>query len=92
MVASINILSKRGAMTIFTFQIAENMLRIALRAMDSHLKTANQELILQISADIVPDGVGCEAFNPKMEVVVREVEEQETKVPKLFYDAFGDSK
>ena len=65
------------------------MLHVALRAMEHHPKSANQELILQISADIVPDGVGCEAFNPKMEVVVHEVEGKRRQYRNCFMMRLG---
>jgi hypothetical protein len=78
-------------MTIFTFQLTQATLQAALTAMTHH-KTAGQELILQISVDIVPDGVSCEAYNPKLDIVVVQNTVHETAVPQLFYDAFGDGK
>ena len=78
-------------MTIFSFQLTKATLQAALTAMEHH-KTASQELILQISVDVVPDGVGCEAFDPKLDIVVVQNAVHETTVPRIYYDAFGDSK
>jgi hypothetical protein len=77
-------------MTIFTFQLTKATLQAALTAMEHHNRTASQDLILQISVDIVPDGISCEAYNPKLDIVVVQNVAHETVVPPMFQRAFGN--
>jgi hypothetical protein len=50
-------------MSTFSFQLTEQTLRSILEEMEHCEKASDEERSLQISIDIVPDGIGFGVFN-----------------------------